>query len=1059
VQVGILGPLEVRDADGGTVAVSGSRLRALLAWLALHAPQPVSAALLVDVVWGEDPPADAGNALQTLVSRLRRVLGDAGLIAGTPSGYRLAIERDLVDANRFAQLAASGAEALQAGDAAGARAELTEALALWRGPALDDVGDAALAHVARLSDLRLAALCNRIDADLELGDSAAVVAELEALCAERPLDERLAGQLMRALAQRGRQADALLVYTRIRAELADQLGVDVSAALQEVHVAVLRGEVGAPAERHRGRTNLKAQLTSFVGRDDEVARIGKLLEANRLLTLVGPGGAGKTRLAGEAAAAVRDTAPDGVWLVELASVTEPRDIAQAVLGVLGVRDATLIDQRGRATTRDALSRLIDALADKRTVLIVDNCEHLIEAAAALVDTLLARSADLRVIATSREPLGIVGETLFAVPPLGLPAPHIAADEALLYPAVRLFADRAVAVRPDFAVDAGSVATVIEIVRRLDGLPLAIELAAARLRALRLAEIAERLSDRFRLLTGGSRTAMPRHRTLRAVVEWSWDLLDDGERHLVERLAVFPAGVTLASASAVGDGTDVLDTVTSLVDKSLLQAQPDGRYRMLETIREYGIDRLAERGELAQVRQAHAAYFAELVRQAEAPLRGRDQVPWIRTLNAERDNILAALRHFADAADAPAALELAAGIGWYWALIGAASEAGDWLQIALDAPGTDDPELRMLVESLQLLSSASAAGADPETMSADLDRMGALRARLHDADVERYPLLLLMRAVMAMFTNGIEDVDEELAQADDSSDEWIVAAALMFRAAVAENTGDPAAVRHFASAAYDRFVEIGDRWGLASCQNVLGTLDSLEGDLDSAVRRYDSAMRMIAELGAHDDEAWINIRLADVHVRRGDLDAALTCVDRAIELAEDSGWAWQVLFVRAIAADLTWRRGEHEESRRARRELVTRLEELPPVHPLQGHGIAVAFATVAQLEVRDGELDAAAGHLRAAYQRANGTDDQPILAAVGTAVATLRLAQRRYAEAAEVLGVAAALRGAPDLGHPDIAALTAALRATLGDAAFDAAFAGGRGLSNVEANARLRDQVR
>ena len=399
----------------------------------------------------------------------------------------------------------------------------------------------------------------------------------------------------RALAATGRQADALAAYEALRARLAGELGIDPGSEARAVHLEVLRGEIAAaPAPAGRVRTNLRAQLTSFVGRTDEVARVGKALQAYRLITLVGPGGAGKTRLAAEVAAAVRDSAPDdaadGIWLAELAPVTDAADVPQAVLGAIGLRESRLLpDGTQRITSRDGRTRLLEGLADARALLVLDNCEHLIDACAHLADALLAHSPQLRIVATSREPLGITGESLFVVPPL---------DED---PAVRLFADRAAAVRPDFSLDSESRPLVIDIVRRLDGLPLAIELAAARLRTLPLAEISRRLTDRFRLLTGGSRTALPRHRTLRAVVEWSWELLTPAERLLAERFSVFPAGATPAAVAAVCAGRgcagaeltvgEADELLSSLVDKSLLQPLVDGtRLRMLETIREYGAEK-------------------------------------------------------------------------------------------------------------------------------------------------------------------------------------------------------------------------------------------------------------------------------------------------------------------------------------------------------------------------------------------------------------------------------------------------------------------------------------
>ncbi len=1060
MQVGILGPLEVRDSSGRLVDVAGTRLRALLVRLALDAGRPVSVANLVDAVWGDRPPADEANALQTLVSRLRRALGDADSVVQSPAGYRLVLDRDDLDANRFERAAADGASALRAGDPATASTLLSEAVALWRGPALVEVGEFATPSITRLHDLRLAVQLDRIDADLALGRSGAAAAELDALAGEHPLHERVAALLMTALARGGRAADALQVYERVRARLAEELGVDPSPELQAVHLAVLRGELasGAGERSQAPRSNLKAQLTSFVGREDEVARIGKSLEANRLVTIVGPGGAGKTRLASEAAARIVDGAPDGVWLVELAPVTDPADLPQTVLGSLGLREAPhLLDRRNQMSNVDATTRLLEALADKRTVIVLDNCEHLVEASATLSDHLLSHCPQLRVLATSREPLGIMGEALLVVPPLGQPPADASAAQALEYPAVRLFADRAAAVSPDFTVDDRTVATVIEIVRRLDGLPLAIELAAARLRTLPLGEIAARLSDRFRLLTGGSRTALPRHRTLRAVVEWSWDLLPPPERLLAERLAVFPAGATEDSATAVCadefvSDADIPDLLASLVDKSLLQPIADGtRLRMLETIREYGVERLAERHELATIRLRHATYFADVVRAATDQLRGAGQLPWMRLLEAERDNVLAALRFLTDEGHAQSALEIAAGMGGYWMFTGAHAEASTWLPFALAVKGEADADLRLLINSMLALTGGAGLSPDDSVQIEDsLRQLSEMSARFEQADIERYPLLGLMRPVIAMFSGNTEHLDAAMTAALASPDRWVAASALMFRAGMAENEGDVETMRTTIGEALAEFEQLGERWGLATCLQAIGLLQASEGDLDAARASYEQALRYAAELGAHDDAAWLHLRLADIHVRQGDLAAAADLARRGNDISEATGSPREVIFGRILQADIARRTGDLELSRTLRNEALARLEAMPVAHPMHGHGLAIALAVAAKHQILDGEIDEArersCGPTRCRWARRTcpsspaSPSPPPLLAEYDGALEG----------AAERLGAAAGLRGTADPTQPDIAELTARLRTELGDAGFAAAYERGRARSRADA---------
>src|SRR6266498_2028083 len=450
LRIGILGPLEVRVGFGEPVQVVGPRLRALLIRLAMEPDRVVLAGQLIDAVWDSDPPAAATGALQSLVSRLRRLLPD--VVESHAIGYRMAIDPEAVDSVQFERLALAGRDELR-GDPQRARELLREALALWRGPALADVATArfAGAAVARLEELRLGAIEDRIEAELATGSGQRLVAELDELVTANPLRERLSGLLVRALARGGRQADALGAYERLRSRLADELGIDPSEELQAIHLRVLRGEAGPPPAAATGagtarhlpeppaaeepRTNLRAQITSFVGRDDDIARITGVLGGSRLVTLTGPGGSGKTRLATEAAAIMLDRMPDGVWLAELGPVA----------------------RQGRGPSPvPPRERIEQAIGDKRLLLVMDNCEHLVAPAAALIDALLAHCPELRVLATSREPLGITGEVLHPVGPLAMPVQDGTASEALRFPAVRLFADRGAAARPGFTVDQATV---------------------------------------------------------------------------------------------------------------------------------------------------------------------------------------------------------------------------------------------------------------------------------------------------------------------------------------------------------------------------------------------------------------------------------------------------------------------------------------------------------------------------------------------------------------------------------------------------------------------------
>ncbi|HEY2670329.1 MAG TPA: BTAD domain-containing putative transcriptional regulator [Rugosimonospora sp.] len=534
MQLSILGRLEVRRADGTAVPVNGQRLRILLAALAAEPGRVVGTDRLIDALWGDSVPANAANALQALVYRLRNAVGrDA--IEADPGGYRLAVEPDAIDAQRFARLVAEA----RGVPPAVARVLLKEALGLWRGPALADLddpagsagsagfaGSAVSVASARLEESRLLAVEDYAAACLADADPAEALAATAREVDAHPLREGLQARHIGALYALGRQADALRWFDKTRRVLADELGADPSAELAALHLQVLRG-------RPRRHGNLPAQLTSFVGRDADVAAVAGLLTRHRLVTLTGPGGAGKTRLAIETAARRPAPAADPVegadsveaagpvksagpaksagpvgdaWLVELAPVGDPDEVVRTALAVLDVRDLVLSNRTMRSA--DPTTRLVEALADRRLLLILDNCEHVIDAAAGLVAAIVAGCPDVRVLATSREPLGVPGETLYPVPPLQLPAERDGPDDARRAAAVRLFTDRASAVASGFRLSDDDVRTVGQICRRLDGIPLAIELAAARLRLLSPRQIAERIDDRFRLLTTGPVPSCP-----------------------------------------------------------------------------------------------------------------------------------------------------------------------------------------------------------------------------------------------------------------------------------------------------------------------------------------------------------------------------------------------------------------------------------------------------------------------------------------------------------------------------------------------------------------------
>ena len=712
MQFRILGPLEVAN-DDGVVSLAGAQ-RSLLALLLLSPNEVVSADRLIEDLWGEDVPESGRTALQVRVSQLRKALGGArGRIVTLAPGYLLRVGRDELDLYGFERLVseADGAEPVEAA------AKLRAALGLWRGAPLVDLSYASFAQPAirRLEELRLAALEKRIEADLELGRQADLVGELEMLVEEHPLREQLHAQLMLALYRCGRQADALAAYQNARRVLVEQLAIEPSAPLRRLEQAILRQEASLdlaatvaaraglvatvsessrPVPREEGNAphNLPSQVSSFVGRERELSELRRLLSRARVITLTGVGGVGKTRLALQLAASMLDDLGDGAWFVDLAPLTNATLVAGKLAGVLGVPE-----QPGRSL----LQSLIAACRDRQFLVILDNCEHVIDEAANVADQLVRGCPRMIILATTREPLAIEGEHLYRVPSLFVPPPSAGPDGLLACDAVRLFADRARQQRSGFAVDLHNASAVGRLCRRLDGIPLAIELAAARLRALPLDEIDNRLDQRFRLLTGGHRTTPRRQQTLQALIDWSYDLLNPEEQEMLERLSVFPGGFDLHSAEAVaGAGFDspvgVLDQLAALVDKSLLQTEDVGsvRYRLLETMRDYASAKLLERSQPAAraLRAAHRDHYLALAETAAPHLIGHGQIEWLDRLQLELDNLRAAISQSLQDPDPSAGLRLGRALCYFWLYREPRAEGAAALCAALDRPDAQQPTL-------------------------------------------------------------------------------------------------------------------------------------------------------------------------------------------------------------------------------------------------------------------------------------------------------------------------------------------------------------------------------
>ncbi|WP_433524372.1 BTAD domain-containing putative transcriptional regulator [Nocardia pseudovaccinii] len=1050
VQIGMLGPLEIRLDDGGLIEVPGTRLRALLIALALEPGRAVPKATLVDWIWGEQPPSDAANALQALVSRLRRVVPDGSLDVQA-GGYRLTVRSDAVDAVRFEQLldqARGGADAQQA-------ELLREALDLWRGALMQDIGvqdsEAADAVLTRLEGLRLAATEDLYEAEIRLGRGAELVAELTELVARHPVRERLVAALMRALVAAGRGAEALVVYQRAREALADTLGVDPAPELSALHVALLRGEIGA--QDNERKTNLRAELTSFVGKNGDIAAVRELIAAHRLTTVTGPGGSGKTRLALETARTLLDDLPDGAWLVELASVGAGDDVAQSAIAALGLRDALL----GAAPNAEPMHRLIAALRERETLLILDNCEHVIDAAAAFAHRLLGECQRLRILATSREPLGITGEALWQVVPLALPAEDADPGEIESSSAVQLLRDRAGAVHKDLAADARTLATMARVCRALDGIPLAIELAAARLRTMSLDQLANRLDDRFRLLTGGSRTAIPQHRTLRAVVDWSWELLTDAERMVLRRLSVFSGGASLEAAEQVcadtgapegqggGKNTaverwEVLELLTALTEKSLLlsvadSAPPAGsagepRYRMLDTIKQYARERLVASGESDLVRREHLSYVTELAATAEPHLRRADQLEWLATLEAEHDNIAVAMRGALAAGDAAGAMRLAAAAGWYWWLSGHKAEGMELITAAADLPGEVDDETLAIVYGL-IVHFMSSGPNDERQVDEWIHK--AYRFSLRSRS--RYPLLSFTAALEHM----LQGPDQYLSAFEPlltDEDPWVRALARLLLGRMRIVLGqDGREADEYLETALAEFRAIGERWGISFALTELADRIAVRGEFATACEYFDQAIAVVTEVGTIDDVVRMRSRQAQLYWLLGDAEASAAAMAEAQRCADQSAWPNTLAVLALEKAELARWSGDTEQTHRQIEVATTALGS-------DAEQAQIRAVTHNLLGYLAAGLDEAREEYAAAFRAASEAGYAPLIAQVLVGIADLALRADRIEQAARLVAASAGVRGLPDRSQPDAARIEQTARHRLGEARFTEAMTEG-----------------
>jgi len=907
--------------------------------------------------------------------------------------------------------------------------------------------------------------------------------------------------LMRLYAATGQRLHALRQYQILREALSREFDAAPDAASQRLYEDVVAGTVPpaappppAPArppadQPARGRTNLPLALTSFVGRTRELAEVRERLAASRQLTLVGAGGVGKTRLALEVAAGAQPEFPDGVWLVDLSVLPDATLIPQAVASVLDLREET---------TRSLVTALSDYLLTKRALLLLDNCEHVASGCVQFAEALLRRCPDLRILATSREVLGVAGEAVYRVSSLSVPDARQSgrAEHLLQYDGVRLFLERAALSQPGFTLTAENASMVAAICTHLDGIPLALELAAARLKALPVEVIAARLNDRFRLLTGGTRTAMSRHQTLRAAMDWSYDLLPEPERALLRHLSVFAGGFTLDAAQAVGAGdaldeVDVLNLLAQLVDKSMVLMEP-GRYRLLETVRQYIQTKLVESGEAVAVRRRHGAFFGRLADEAAPALRGPDQAVWLDRLENEHDNLRAALEWSLGQQADDAGVLMTAALSGYWHGRGYLSEGRDWLERALRSERAD-PVVRMRV----LIGAGRLAFAqdDFDHAGAVLEQAVPIARGQQDREALMLSLAWLGHATWhrGQHARGVAICEESRALGRSVTDPWTSAVALAEIATMALHEGDPGGAARLLEESLALFRRVGDTAGIAQCLYQLGILATNHAEYGRADVLMEEALGLQRQLGRKPAVAASLGRLGRIALMRGQHERAAGLLEAGIALADELGKKWDAAYrkcglglvalargemARAAAlfdeslpvqraledtsgiaeslaglGTLARYRGEHARAKQLLEESLRLLEHANP-----GGDLATPLFQLGMVACAAGDLPDAARLIRDSLQRRRALGDQRGIIECLEGLARVAEAGGSVEPAARLLGAADGMReaiGTPrwPVDEPDHERVVTRLREALGGAAWAAATLRGR-TDTLEENLRL-----
>jgi predicted ATPase/DNA-binding SARP family transcriptional activator len=959
VQLGVLGPLRVQEG-GAQVEIRRGISRTLLIALLLRARETVSASSLMELLWGDDQPRNPANALQIQISYLRKTLSSGSASAAQPivtrpGGYALDIEPDAVDTVRFERLLAEGSLVAPVRSDASVDAQLQAidaALELWRGEALSDVTGESFAQgtATRLEEMRWSAHEQRIDLLLAIGRHREAVAELGRLVSEQPLRERFYEQLVLALYRCGRQADALRAVEAARSTLVDELGLDPGPGLQALELLVLSQDVSLdweplpatavvvapiPTRTAEWRRNfVPAPLTALIGRDTEVRRIRGLLARSRLVTLTGPGGAGKTRLAIDISS--REAVNGQVWYVDLSSIDLPELVASTVADALG------------ATTgpnEDAGDVAAAALAAETGLLVLDTCEHVLAGASNLASTVLHRAPGMKVLATSRRPLAVAGEAAWPVPPLGVaPVDADSTDAIRSSPAVALFCERAQDVRPDFELSEGNAADVAGICLALDGLPLAIELAAARADVLSPRAILDRLQDRFQLLVQGATDVAARQQTLRGAIDWSLELLSDEQRCFFARLGAFAGGFDLDAAEAVaGDGSpDSLSLLSSLVRHSMVAIDGGERFRLLDTLRAYAAELLADL-DADDTRRRHARYYTEVAEGSESLVRGASQRDVLARLRTDVPNFRAALEWSLSIGDLDIAARLAGSLAWFWALDGRLDVADRHLRRAIgidSVPAETRAKVlwgySLLVAGLGNLDEALEMGEASTALARESGDSAAIGYGLNAAAVAHWALGDLDAAADAH-----EEAIERFVTVEDL---WGESICRVLRARTALDRGDADSEDRLRTG-LDAARRCGDAHVIGIALGLLAQLQANRGERDAAIESAHESLRLQESIGYTEGTIAAHHLLARLHLASGDT------ADARDELLRGLRLAWKMQHAAAMCealedlAQIASNDGDDRtatellsaaEAERTARNLPVRPADRPTIDKLQSH---------------------------------------------------------------------------------------------------------------------------